>query len=192
MNKICLIFFVLVSACGPAQNKDYTISMEGLGALKLGMTQAKVEELMKKKIAMTTNYLDTVNGSNRDTAKLVYKNIAVQLEFEKSYYAPYKFHMRLIGIRSSSPLCKTVNGNGVGADRLKIITDYDNYHVKIQPGYANYYQTEKGQGKSTLSVLDDAASTLDNFSDAYTMAFYLMNKKVVSFELKAKLKDERD
>jgi hypothetical protein len=100
--------------------------------------------------------------------------------------------MRLIGIRTSSPLCKTETGIGVGSDRLKIITGYDNYHVKIQPGFYNYYQTEKGKGKSTLSILDDAASTMDTFSDAYTMVFYLLNNKVVSFELKANLRDERD
>ena len=115
----------------------------------------------------------------------------MQLEFNQSYYAPNQFRMRLIGIRASSPLCKTATGLGVGSDRLKIITGYDNYHVKIQPGYANYYETEKGKGKSTLRILDDAASTMDG-SDAYTMVFYLMNKKVVSFELKASLKDERD
>ena len=116
----------------------------------------------------------------------------MQLEFNRSYYAPNQFRMRLIGIRASSSLCKTVSGIGIGSDRLKIIADYDNYHVNIQPGYYSYYQTEKGKGKSTLSILDDAASTMDGFSDAYTMVFYLLNKKVVSFELKAKLRDERD
>jgi hypothetical protein len=96
--------------------------------------------------------------------------------------------MRLIGIRASSPLCKTATGIGIGSDRLKIIADYNNYHVKIQPGYYNYYETEKGEGKSTVSVLDDGASTMDG-SNAHTMVFYLLNKKVVSFELKASFKD---
>jgi hypothetical protein len=190
MKKICLLFFILAATCAAAQNKDYIISMEGLGALKLGMSQAKVEELLNKKIALTKNYLDTLNGYYEDTAKVTYKNIAVQLEFQRSYTAPYKFYMRLIGIRARSPLCKTATGIGIGSDKLKIITDYDNYHVNIQPGYVTYYSTEKGNGKSTMSILDDAASTMDG-SDAYTMVFYLLNKKVVSFELKAKLKDER-
>jgi hypothetical protein len=189
MKKICFCFFITIATYATAQNKDYTISMNGLGALKLGMSQAELEKLLNDKIRMTKNYLDTLNGSYQDTAKLIYKNIAVQLEFQRSVYAPYKFRMRLIGIRASSPLCKTVSGIGVGTGNLKIIADYDNYHVKIQPGYANYYQTEEGKGKSTLSILDDAASTMDG-SDAYTMVFYLLNKKVVSFELKAKLRDE--
>ncbi|MDZ4807314.1 MAG: hypothetical protein SGI96_03505 [Bacteroidota bacterium] len=190
MKKICLILLITVTTHAVAQNKDYIISMEGLGAIKLGMTQVELEKLLNQKLLLD-NYLDTINDHNWDTARLKYKGINVQLEFTRSYYAPNVFHMRLIGIRASSPLCKTATGIGIGSDRLKIIAGYDSYHVNIQPGYANYYQTEQGKGKSTLSILDDAASTLDYWSDAYTMVFYLLNKKVVSFELKAKLKEER-
>jgi hypothetical protein len=188
MKKICLFIFILAATYATAQNKDYIISMKGLGQLRLGMSQADVEKLLNKKILLA-NSLDTINSNYQDTAKLKYKNINVQLEFDRSYFAPYKFRMRLIGIRASSPLCKTGTGIGIGSDRLKIIADFDNYHVKIQPGYVSYYDTEKGRGKSTLSILDDAASTQDG-SNAYTMVFYLLNKKVVSFELKAKLRDE--
>lgn len=188
MKKICFLFFVMAATYATAQNKDYTISMNGLGSLKLGMTQADLEKILNQKLLLD-NYLDTINNNYWDTAKIKYNGINVQLEFNRSYYAPNVFHMRLIGIRASSPLCKTATGIGIGSDRLKIITDYDNYRVNIQPGYANYYQTEKGKGKSTLSVFDDAASTMDG-TDAYTMVFYLMNKKVVSFELKAHLRDE--
>ncbi len=191
MKKICLSLFIMVATFATAQNKDYTISMNGLGSLKLGMNQAQLEKLLNQKLILD-NHLDTINDFYQDTAKLKYKGITVQLEFNRSYYAPNVFHMRLIGIRASSPLFKTTSGIGIGSDRLKIITAYDSFHVNMQPGYAYYYQTEKGKGKSTLSILDDAASTLDHLSDAYTMVFYLLNKKVVSFELKAKLKDERD
>jgi len=187
MKKTCLIFFIMAATCASAQNKDYQISMNGLGQLKLGMTQTDLEKLLNQKIILN-NHLDTNNYSYQDTAKLKYKSINVQLEFSRDYYAPDVFRMRLIGIRANSPLCKTATGIGIGTDQLKIIADYNNYHVNIQPGYYNYFETEKGKGKSTLKVLDDAASTMDG-STAYTMLFYLMNKKVVSFELKADLRD---
>lgn len=187
MKKICLLFFILAATCAAAQNKDYIISMNGLGSLKLGMSQAEVEKLLNKKILLI-NSLDTINPFYEDTAKLTYKNIAVQLEFQRNYNVPNQFYMQLIGIRSSSPLCKTATGIGIGTDKLKIIAEYDKYHVNIQPGFYSYYETEKGRGKSTLSILDDAASTMDG-SNAYTMVFYLLNKKVVSFELKAKFND---
>lgn len=191
MKKIYLFFFLVAASCTAGQNKEQIFSMNGLGSLKLGMSQNEVEKLLNEKIRLP-NSLDTINSNYQDTAKLKYKNIDVQLEFNRSYYAPNIFRMRLIGIRANSPLCKTASGIGVGSDILKIIADYDSLHVKIQPGYVNYYETEEGEGKSTVSVLDDAASTMDYSSDAYTMVFYLLNNKVVSFELKAKLKDERD
>lgn len=189
MKKIWFIVFIVMGGCTSAQKKEQIISMQGLGELKLGMSQTEVEKLLNEKIVLP-NSLDTATYNYQDTAKTKYKNINVQLEFNRSYYAPNVFRMRLIGIRANSPLCKTATGIGVGTDRLEIITAYDNYHVNIQPGFVNYFQTEEGPGKSTLSVLDDAASTMEYWSDAYTMVFYLLNKKVVSFELKAKLKEE--
>ncbi len=191
MKRIFLLFFIAVASCAAAQKNDYTFSMKGLGSLQLGMSQANVEKLLKTKILLP-NSLDTINHNYQDTAKLKYKNINVQLEFDRSYFAPYKFRMRLIGIRASSPLCKTASGIGIGTDMLKIIAAYDSFHVRIEPGYVTYYETEKGKGKSTLSILDDVASVGQYGEDAYTMVFYLLNKKVVSFELKAKLKDERE
>ena len=181
MKKICLFFLIVAASCTAAQKKDHIISMNGLGALKLGMSQEEVEKLLNEKILLP-NSLDTINDNYQDTAKL----------FNRNYYAPNVFRMRLIGIKANSPLCKTASGIGVGTDMLKIIAAYDSLHVKIQPGYAYYYETEEGEGKSTVSILDDAASTMDYFSDAYTMVFFLLNKKVISFELKAKLKDERE
>lgn len=191
MKKICLSFFIMIAISATAQNKAYTISMNGLGSLKLGMSQNELEKLLSQKIVLD-NYLDTINNYYWDTAKIKYKGINVQLEFNRIYYAPNQFHMRLIGIRASSPLCKTATGIGIGSDRLKIIAEYDNYHVSIQPGYYNYYETEKGKGKSTVSILNDVSDTQDGLTAVYTMVFYLLNKKVVSFELKASLNYESD
>jgi hypothetical protein len=181
MRKICFLLLVLVATRANAQNKDYIISMEGLGSLKLGMTQTELEKTLHQKIRLT-NYLDTINDYFQDTAKLLYKNIRVQLEFERNYYAPYKFNMRLIGIRASSPLCKTVSGIGIGSDKLKIITAYEDYPITLQQGHVNYYHTEKSKTKSTISISDD--------SSFFMIRLFLLNNKVVSFELKSFLPDE--
>lgn len=188
MKSMYLLILLIAGACSSAPGKEQIISKDGLGSLKLGMSQADVEKLLGNEIIMTKNYLDSLNGSYEDTAQATYKNIPVQLEFHRSYNVPNKFYMRLVGIRSSSPLCKTASGIGIGSDKLKIISDYDSCHIKIEQGYVNYFNTEEGKGKSTLSILDDAAYNIEA-SDVYTMVFYLLNKKVVSFELKAQLKE---
>src|SRR5688500_16922401 len=109
MKKIFLLLLIVTATGAMAQNKDHLISFEGLGSLKLGMTQDELEKMLNQKIKLT-NHLDTINDHYQDTVKLKYKNITVQLEFGRNYYAPNVFHMRLIGIRASSPLCKTANG----------------------------------------------------------------------------------
>lgn len=189
MKKIYFFILILTANCAIAQSKDYLISKDGLGALKLGMSQTKVEQLLNKKLAMTKNYLDTVYGIYEDTAKVTYKNIPLQLEFQRNYNGPDTFYMRLIGIRGSSALCKTATGIGVGTDRLKIITDYDNYHINIQPGHATYYNTIKGKGKSTVSIFDNTANVFED-SNYYTTVFYMLNNKVLSFEIKGRLTGE--
>jgi hypothetical protein len=180
---ICVAILVLAATFAGAQNKDYLISMNGLGALKLGLSKVAVEKILGQKIQLA-NQFDTTNYMDLDTAKLIYKNIPVQLEFKRNYAGPGTFYMRLIGIRASSPLCKTASGIGIGTDKSKIIAAYDSYALYIQPGYANYYATEEGEGKSTIIVTDDAA-TATNGAEGYTMMFFLMNKKLASFELKA-------
>ena len=52
MKKIFLFLFILAATYASAQNKDYTISMNGLGALKLGMYQAQLEKLLNQKIVL--------------------------------------------------------------------------------------------------------------------------------------------
>jgi hypothetical protein len=191
MKKICFSISVLITFVATAQNNDYLISMKGLGKIQLGMSTTELEKVLNKKIVLTKNYLDTLNGYYQDSAKIKYKNADVLLEFQRSYFAPDQFRMRLVGIRSASPLYKTASGIGIGSDRVRIIQEYDNYHTNIHPVYPRSFIKENKNGKSVIRILDDAASTMDG-SDAYTMVFYLMNKKVVSFELKASLRDERD
>lgn len=181
MKNICLLLLLFVCLQSGAQQKNYTVSMQGLGSLKLGMSQAEIEKLLNLHLVLD-NHLDTINSPTWDTAKIKYHNIPVQLEFDKNYTAPYTFHMRLIGIRASCPLCKTSSGIGIGSDKLKILAAFDNNYVYIQPGYANYFETERGKGKSTISISDD--------SGQYMIRYYLMNNKVVSFELKADIMDD--
>jgi hypothetical protein len=84
MNKIGVLIFILVATYATAQNKDYTISMNGLGALKLGMNQEELQKLVHQKIILD-NHLDTNNYSYEDTARVKYKGINVQLEFTRSF-----------------------------------------------------------------------------------------------------------
>ena len=130
---------------------------------------------MKQKIVLD-NHLDTNNYAYEDTARLKYKGINVQLEFTRSFFAPNQFHMRLIGIRASSPLCKTKTGLGIGSTRLQIIAAYDGYHIDARPIFN--YDNDKPVKSKTMSTV-----TVKEDEEGYAIIFNLVNNKVVSFEI---------
>jgi hypothetical protein len=175
------VFFILQATNVQAQNNDYLITTEGIGSLKLGMTQAELEKLIAKKVPLT-NPTDTVSGSYMDSAKVKYKNIDVDLQFTRNYYANDSFRMVITWIRTTSPLCKTKTGVGIGADKLKIISAYEGYHVNIMPVFLDEEWTVKSKTDSMISVCAD--------DEGNTIMFYLRNKKVVAFEIYPNYDDE--
>ena len=49
MRKIFTVLFIFLSATLAAQNKDYLVSTNGIGALKLGMPLTDLEKILQKK-----------------------------------------------------------------------------------------------------------------------------------------------
>ncbi|HEY6063192.1 MAG TPA: hypothetical protein VIV35_06260, partial [Chitinophagaceae bacterium] len=76
MKKIFLLLLIAFATKINAQNNDYLVTMNGIGALKTGMTKAELEKLIGKKIT-PKNLLDKDGYS--DTIKVKYKSIDVQL-----------------------------------------------------------------------------------------------------------------
>jgi hypothetical protein len=179
MRKIISLLLVLVTTTIAAQNNDYLVSMDGIGPIKLGMTQAELETLLNKKIALT-NPSDTISGSWQDSAKIKYKNIDLQLDFQRNYFAENTFNMIIISIRTSNPLCKTRPGIGIGADKLKIITAYEGFPISMGPEYEE--DGERSKTKYQVTVNNDTG-------ERRRILFYLTNKKVVAIKVEIAFSD---
>jgi predicted metallo-beta-lactamase superfamily hydrolase len=106
MKKLFFLLLLAFSMKTSAQSNDYTVSFDGIGAIKLGMKQLEVEKVLNKKILLT-NPQDTISGSWQDSAKVKYKNIEVRLSFQRNYTDDKVFDMEVIGIQTTSPVCKT-------------------------------------------------------------------------------------
>ncbi len=180
MKKIFFILFIAFVAKGSAQNKDYVIDMNGIGALKIGMSQAQIEKMLKQKFVLK-NALDTA-VSWQDSATAKYKNINVLLWFQRQYTADDIYYMYLIGLKTSSPLCKTVPGIGVGADKLKVIAAYKGANVSMGPEYEDETYTKKSKTRYLVHV--------GNKSGDRAIVFYLRNKKVQAIQVKTVFSDE--
>ncbi len=181
MKKIFFLILIAFATTAAAQNNNYTISMDGLGAIKLGMTQAELEKLLGNKIPLT-NPWDTVSGSWQDSAKIKYKNITVLLDFQRNYFAEDTFNMIIIGIQTSSPLCKTKAGIGIGVDKLKVIAAYEENDVYVLPDYEDDSYTSRSKTKATINVKDESGKRM--------IVFYMKNKKVVGCKIKTSFSDE--
>lgn len=173
MKKVFFFVLLVISFSAKAQNTDYIVSMNGIGPLKLGMTKATLEKVLGKKITLK-NLLDKENGY-ADTIKTKYKSIDVILYIGRQYIDENTEEIVLQSIRSSSPLCKTKSGIAIGDDKMKIINVHENDMLYIWPDFEDDTYTKRSKTKSIINVSTD--------NNENTIIFYLVNKKVVSFEV---------
>ena len=180
IKKIFFLLFIAFAVNATAQNKDYLVGMNGIGALKIGMSQAEIEKMLNQKFILK-NALDTaVSWQDSTTAK--YKNINVTLFFQRHYTAENIYYMYLTGLKTNSPLCKTKQGIGIGADKLKIIAAYEPYNISMGPEFEDEAYTMKSKTKYLITTLSDNGER--------KIIFYLRNKKVTAIEVNTVFNDE--
>jgi len=175
MKKIFFILFIFISTITAAQSKDYLLSTDGIGALKLGMPLSDLEKILQKKITLKVIDVDPIALTEKIKAK--YKNIDVEINLIKRQDG-----IVVDGITSNSNLCKTTSGIGVGSDQLEIINAYDDYNVDLLPVYEGTDNPVKSKTKKNILVKQGA--------EGYAILFHLINNKVVSFEIFPDFDDE--
>lgn len=168
MKKIFLLLFIFLSTTSIAQNKDYLLSLDGLGAIKLGMPFSDLEKILKANIALKVIDMDSV--ALTETVATKYKGIDVEIDLFKT-----QEYIIVNGISASSPLCKTKSGLGIGSTKLQIITAYDGYFLDVQPVYEGDERLQKSKTKATVTVKEDR--------EGNAIVFTLLNNKVISFHV---------
>jgi hypothetical protein len=181
MKKILFLLLLAIALNTSAQNTNNIISMDGIGAIKLNMSQEELEELLKVKIPLT-NPTDTISGSWQDSASIRYGKVDFQLVFQRSYSAENTFNMIVISIKSNSPLCKTKEGIGIGTDKIKIISVYEQNDISIIPDYEDELYELRSKTKASICVKNESRKKM--------ILFHLVNKKVTGYEVKTAFSDE--
>ena len=187
-NSLLLLATVLLLASckgkdkqGPSEQKDkkptspeYTISKDGIGELKIGMLQADIEKLLKQSLAM--KHAKDTGEIWSDTATVTYNKMEINLYFQRSYVEAHADEMELFGLSTSSPLCKTATGLGVGDDRNAVLAAYQDNPITMGPE----------------SVMKDDTTWVFSKTDYYIyvsdekwdrqLSFRLVNKKITTLE----------
>jgi hypothetical protein len=178
MKKLFPFLFMLLATTAVAQNKDYLLSLDGIGPLKLGMPLTELEKELKTKVALKVINIDSVRLT--ETIAVKYKGIDVAIDLIKWQNET----IVVDGMSASSPLCKTNSGLGIGSTKLQIIASYEGYYIDATPVFV-YDADEKRQKdkiKSTVTIKEE--------EEGYAIVFSLEYNKVVSFAIYPIFDDE--
>jgi hypothetical protein len=167
MKRIVFLLFFLSSIIIQAQTTSYTVSMSGIAEIKLGMTKAALEKLLNQTLQVPKP--NKTFSYERDTIACNYNGLNLSIVFEQQEINN-KNEIIVWEVKSSHPQLKTRSGIGIGDDKLKIISTYDNYTIYIMPDYDDADFTIKSKTKSTIWLHGDESGKV--------IIFYLTNNKV--------------
>lgn len=192
-NSVLLLAAVLlIAACNndkkeksTGKNADvdakHLITKEGIGDIKIGMTRTDLEKLLNQTLVM--KHANDTGEVWADTAIAKYGDIEVSLYFEKVYSEVPTKEMELFGVGTSSPLCKTPTGIGVGDDRNAVLAAYEDNPINMGPESVMVNDTTWALSKTDyyINVNDDKWDK--------ELVFRLVNKKIVTIEASVQMGD---
>jgi hypothetical protein len=166
---------------GNTASPEHTISKNGLGDLKIGMTKTEIEKMLNQSLVMM--HAKDTGEIWGDTATVKYADMDVALYFQKGYSEDHPDEMELSGLSTSSPLCKTASGIGVGDDRDDILAAYDDNPITMGPENIMLNDTTWGLSKTNyyINISDDKYDKQINF--------LLVNKKIARLEASLQMGD---
>jgi hypothetical protein len=182
MKKLLPLLLIVLAACNSKSNQpdkknvdiDYLISLDGIGPVKNGMSQDELEKLLNKKIPLT-NPRDTISGSWMDSAFIKYKEADLRLTFVRSYEDDHRFHMRMTDIQTSSPLCKSKEGIGIGSGKDQVIDAFQDHILFIAPDFEDTSYTTRSKTHSSIIAREDR--------EGREIIFYLKDNKVYAIKV---------
>lgn len=183
MRNVLFLSFAILFFTGCSQKKDkkqggkkvenneYTVSKDGIGELKIGLTRQQLEKILKQQLSMKH---EGDAEAWADTATTKYRDIEVTLYFERYTDDNEAPAMQLTAVKTSSALCKTESGLGIGDEKTAIINAYDDNPVDMGPEYeqVNDSTWAPSKIKYNINIKDDKWDR--------QLIFQLVNKKVAS------------
>lgn len=153
---------------------EHSISKDGIGELKIGMTKTDLEKMLKESLAL--KHAKDTGEIWMDTATVKYAGMEVELYFQKMYSEEPTNEMELFALSTKSPLCKTSTGIGVGDDRNAVLAAYELNPISMGPESVMVNDTTW-----TLSKTNYFIHVSDDKWDKQ-ISFYLVNKKIAAIE----------
>lgn len=182
MRKLIFPFLLLLSACaGKKQNNPSSnsnspavlLTMDGAGPIQIGMPVQELEKILGHPVLLT-NPTDTVSGSWQDSASITYQGAEFKVDFQRTYFNEDSFYMRVIRLYSSSPLCQTEKGIGIGSGKEDIVNAFETERIYLQHPFEDDTSSIRSKTKYTITVRKDR--------EGPELIFRLLNNKVYALE----------
>jgi len=170
MKQLTTLLLLLFSLVASSQ----TVSMNGIGDIKVGMKRAELEKLTGIKVKLK-HLAKKESDAYRDTMNFTYKDVEYMVTVERSYSEENKNEIAVAEVRSCSPKIKTKSGVGIGDDKYKVISTYEGYTIHIMPEWEDATYTRKSKTRSTIWLHGDETGNV--------IVFYLENNKVTAISV---------
>lgn len=145
------------------------VSLAGIGPVKVGMKTSELDRLLTQPVQLR-NLLK--KEWSQDTVFFQINDVAYKAVLDKSYDEKDKGSLIVYAVSADNVQLKTKSGIGIGDDKLKIISTYEDYTIHIIPDYEGN-PLQKSKVKSTVYLYGEATPTC--------IIFYLEHNKVTGF-----------
>lgn len=166
MKKIFLMAAFLVGLCLQAQ-----VSTTRINDIKLGMKLSELEKVIGQKVKMKLNEYGYPEEPVTVVSKGVTYKVSLTTNGEEGANAS---KLSVYMIKSSDSSLKTLSGIKVGSSLEDLISKYKNLNISIFDGYDD--KTDKRTKAFRYFNVED-------YDTGSLLQFYIVNDKVVSFEV---------
>jgi len=177
MKHFLIGFCLVLCTTGRSQvvSADYQVTLNGIGPFKIDMNKPEIEKKINQSIA--TPKSSRKDNYENDTVHVRYKDAELTLVFYKRYINEDSSAISLYSVSGKSALLKTRSGIGLGDDKIKIVSTYNDFNMNI---FADYEPNEKGEykrskTKSTITLMDEESNSV--------IDFLLESNKVIGFRV---------
>ena len=174
MKLFYILVFVGLSYFVKAQTSSFTITMNGIEELKLGMKKEELEKLINQNISLSHSDRKG-SGLLLDTVHINYKGLETDILFAKQYTGENSYDLIIQEIECNSDQIRTKKGICIGDDKLKVISTYEGFTLWLVPGYMDDSYTTKSKNRSSIWLHGDTTDS--------AIIFRLENNKVVSMSV---------
>ncbi|MCA4783117.1 hypothetical protein IF125_12775 [Empedobacter stercoris] len=165
MKNILFILALIVGITTQAQ-----VSTTRINDIKLGMKLSELEKLTGQKFKLKLNEYGYPDGD----LTIVSKGITYKVGLTQNGESNGADNLTIYMIKSSDSSLKTLSGIKIGSTLDELLSKYKNLNIEIFDGYDE--KTEKRTKAFRYFNIED-------YHNASILQFYLVNDKVVSFDV---------